>query len=479
MLSTPYRSFGSNQNHESILELMKSTNPLLQALNLIVILLWSSTLTAQMSVQYVDTLEQTLTRLATENNLKGVASAVVFPDGSTWTEATGNHGTETLRTDMLFDIGSNTKSMVAAIILLLEEEGALSVDDTLYKFISPIEHVPHGITLKQLLLQRSGVSQYTRHPNFIGTLFSDRDHFWHPDSLLANFMAPPNFQAGTRWQYSNTNYLLLGKVIEAVEGIPFNQVLKNRLFSPLSLDSSYLDTYDTYTLKKTGYFWHTGQYFNDGFVSLMSATWAAGGVVSTPNDFASWCHQLCRGDVLSASSMDKMRTGHDFGGGNIYGMGIEEIQYKGKPYLMHGGTTMQNSEMHYSLESDFSVVTMDLDQGKDQETLKLQEALIDILEYAANQQPPVSVVEHEKLGQVNAYPNPSQQSMTVQFPSNSNSNTKENSIEIYSISGQLVTQQSGYQHEIQLNRSEIGNGLYILKAYQNRKLLSSQKIVFY
>jgi len=459
---------------------MKSTGTILKSAILFALFCWIFSASAQMNIQFADTLEQTLVRIAKEKNLKGVAGAVVFPDGTKWSAATGHNGNDSLRTDMLFDVGSNTKSMIAATILLLEEDGLLSINDPLYDFIDPVDGVPNNIVLQHLLQQRSGIARYTRHPDFFNEIFNDRNKLWHPDSLLSNFMAPVSFPAGFRWQYSNTNYLLLGKVIESVTGLPLHEVLRDRLFDQFALDSSYLDTYETYSLDRTGYYWNTGQFYNDGFKSLMSSTWAAGGVISTPMDLASWCHQLSRGDVLSESAMTKMLSGTtDPPTGDVYGMGIEERAYKGRKYLMHGGTTMQNSEMHYSLESDFSVVVMDLDQGLYAETYELQLALIDLLEYAVEQPPIVisSVAENETPVTVNVYPNPSTERMTISLPYELDA--QNNKIEVYGMQGRLVTQTNFYGNEATLNKDEIGNGMFIIRTYSNEKLLSSQKIVFY
>ncbi len=459
---------------------MKSSATIIKPVFLFVLFYWIFSASAQMNIQFADTLEQTLVRVAKEKNLKGVASAVIFPDGTKWSAAAGYHGNDTLRTDMLFDIGSNTKSMISATILLLEEEGLLSVNDHLYDYIDTVEYVPSNVVLKHLLQMRSGIARYTDHPDFISTLFADRDKLWHPDSLLTNFMAPRNFPAGYGYQYSNTNYLLLGKVIESVTGLPLHQVLRDRLYTPLALDSTYLDTYEPYSIDRTGYYWNTGQFYNDGFKSLMSATWAAGGVIATPTDFVSWCHQLARGDVLSEASMTKLLSGtRDPQTGDLYGMGIEERNYNGRKYLMHGGTTMQNSEMHYSLESDFSVVVMDLDQSLTEETYELQLALIDLLEYAVEQPPIVisSVAKNTTTTAINVYPNPSAERMTISLPYELNASN--NKVEVYTMHGQLVAQNNFYGNELTLNKDELGNGMFIVRAYSNEKLLSSQKIVFY
>lgn len=431
---------------------------------------------AQMNLEFADTLEQTFINFAEENNMN-VSSAVIFPDGSTWSSASGKHGNSDLETNMLYDIGSNTKSMTSALILLLEEEGALSIDDTLYHHIDYVANVPYGITLKHLLEQRSGIANYTEDDDFLDQiLYTNKDHFWHPDTLLARFLAEPLFEAGANWSYSNTNYLLLGKVIEAVENKPYNEVLRDRLFVPNNLNESFLSQYDDYPLTKTGAWWTSTDYWQDELVGLMSSTWAAGGVVSTPEDFASWSHQLCRGDILSSTAMEKMLTGSNITPNNVYGLGIETQTFSnGKKYLMHGGTTLQNSEMHYSMDTDFSVVVMDLDQGAYYDTYSLQLALIDVLEYVIPKH--LSVDENPTAFTIKAFPNPSQNEMQIEIPTDLLE--QQLSIEAYDAMGRLVFQQQCNETHTTLHKSDFGTGLFMINIIANKQLIDRKKVTFY
>lgn len=428
---------------------------------------------AQMNVVFADTLEQTLAQFASSNNMEGVASAVVFPDGTTWSGATGNYGAKALHTNLLYDIGSNTKTMISTIIMMLEEEGKLSINDTLYKYINPLPHVPNSISLKLLLNHRSGIANYTEHPDFIDTLFADPNFFWHPDTILKHFTFSPKFPAGTSYDYSNTNYILLGKVIEAVEGLPLNQVLHNRIFTPLQMNHSYLESYDTYTLEKTGAYMSPGNYWDSKFNALFSSAWAAGAVVSTPDDFAWWGYKLFRGDILTPLSLNRMKIGTQLSG-YIYGLGIESTIYKGREYYLHGGTTMQNSEMHYSVESDFSVVVMNLDQGFITQTVNLQHTLIDLLEYIADQ--PLSIEEKKTTYTLKAFPNPSNSTVTIEFPNETQQ--EQITIEIYDLMGKLISQKETRNQKMILNKADFGTGVFWIKTFSNHALFENRTVVF-
>lgn len=280
---------------------------------------------------------------------------------------------------------------------------------------------------------------------------------------------------GSSFEYSNTNYLLLGQVIEAIEQKPFNQVLSDRLFTPFQLNNSYLDQYDPYTQTKVGAWFTQGGYDGTDYVSFMSSAWAAGGVVATPNDLAMWAYRLYRGDVLSAGSLDKMRTGTPLQGGATYGLGVIESTIDGKTYLGHGGTTLQNSEMQYSLSSDFSVVVMNMDYGFYSQTTTLEEELIKLVDALMVQ---VSTEEiNTKQLEVKLYPNPSSSQMTLDVGFESAG--KPVSIEVLDLTGRLVYQQQSVSGTAILDKENIGSGIFVANVLSDNVLIGSKKIVFH
>ncbi len=433
---------------------------------------------AQMNVTWADTLNKLLVKVQGDENMQGLAAGVVFSDGSTWSSAAGYHGTVPLSKDFLYDIGSNTKSMVASIILLLEEESKLSINDTLYQHIAPVPNVPFGITIKQLLGHRSGVFNYTTHPNFINEINTNDTKFWHPDSILSTFLSSPDFAPGTNYNYSNTGYILLGKVIEAIENKPLNQVLKTRIFTPMSLDSTYLDQYDPYTLTKTGAWLSPTLYFPNNFISFMSSAWAAGAVVSTPKDFAEYAHNLFSGQLLSAASLQKMQLGTNLVGSSTYGLGIIKWGYRGKTYLGHGGTTLQNSEMEYSVTSGFSLVLMNLDNGFFNETARAKLKLIDLLEYIEDVQANgMGLANNLKAEiEVSAYPNPSADYITFDLKTENEVNNI--TLEILDIAGRKVMETSTANSTLTLRKETAGTGIFFARILADNQWVKTERIVF-
>src|SRR5437773_4413636 len=139
-----------------------------------------------------------------------------------------------------FRIASNTKTMTATVIVLLAQEGKLSLDDPVSKYVSG---VPDGdkITIAELLNMRSGLYTYDDDPEFWAILERDPTKVWSTAEVLAiAFTHPPYLPPGTDFHYSNTNYALLGLIAEKIDGKPLASFLQDRLFGPLGLKDTTL-----------------------------------------------------------------------------------------------------------------------------------------------------------------------------------------------------------------------------------------------
>jgi D-alanyl-D-alanine carboxypeptidase len=142
--------------------------------------------------------------------------------------------------DTHFRIASNTKTMTAAVILQLEQEDKLRLSDPVSKYVPG---VPNGdnITIAQLLEMPSGLYNYTNDPELSASIDRNPTKVWTPAELLAiAFGHPPNFPPGTKYEYNNTNYALLGLIIEKVDGRPLAQAMRDRLFGPLGMQRTVL-----------------------------------------------------------------------------------------------------------------------------------------------------------------------------------------------------------------------------------------------
>jgi D-alanyl-D-alanine carboxypeptidase len=226
--------------------------------------------------------------------------------------------------DTHFRIASITKTMTSAVLVLLAQEGKLQFSDPVSKYVP---NVPNGenITIAELLTMRSGLYGYTNDPGFAETLDADPTKAWTPQEVLAiAFRHPPEFPPGTAYDYSNTNYVLLGLIAEKVDGKPLAQVFQDRLYGPLGLkrtvlpastDTSIPDPYShgymyggsRFALVDTPYPPDVQAAAEAGTLPPIDYTnqnssyaMGAGGSISTADDLATWIRALVDGQVFNA-----------------------------------------------------------------------------------------------------------------------------------------------------------------------------------
>ena len=149
--------------------------------------------------------------------------------------------------DTHFRIASNTKTMTAAVVLQLAQEGKLELTDPVSKYVSG---VPGGdsITIEQLLKMRTGLYNYTNAQQMATSLDDDPTRVWTPQELLdIAFAQPANFAPDAEFEYSNTNYVLLGLIIEKLDGKSLAAALQDRLFGPLGMTDTEVPAGPDYT----------------------------------------------------------------------------------------------------------------------------------------------------------------------------------------------------------------------------------------
>ncbi len=144
-----------------------------------------------------------------------------------------------------FRIASNSKTMTAAVIVLLAQDGKLHFSDPVSDYVPD---VPNGkdITIADLLKMRSGLYNYTSAPEFSAALDANPAKVWTPQEVLAiAFAHPPNAASNTTYEYNNTNYALLGLIAEKAGARPLAQQFQDRLFAPLGLQQTSLPATET------------------------------------------------------------------------------------------------------------------------------------------------------------------------------------------------------------------------------------------
>jgi D-alanyl-D-alanine carboxypeptidase len=225
----------------------------------------------------------------------------------------------------VFRIGSVTKQFTAVALLLLGEEGKLSLQDKLSKYYP---NFPRGndISLEQMLHHTSGIHNYTAEPNFVneGMVHRSTDEMVE---FIAKIPKTQDFEPGTDWSYSNSAYFILGGVVEKASGQPLAQVFKARFFTPIGMAYSALDDETEIVAGRArGYSGAgPGKFTNAPFIS-MSIPGGAGSVRSTAGDLAKWNAALFGGKVLKAASLAEMLLPGKLNNGENSGAAIAKMR---------------------------------------------------------------------------------------------------------------------------------------------------------
>ncbi|HEY9716583.1 MAG TPA: serine hydrolase domain-containing protein [Trichormus sp.] len=204
-----------------------------------------------------------------------------------------------------FRIGSNTKTFVVTVLLQLQDEHLLSVDDPISKFDIGVE-VPNGdhITIRQLAEMRSGLFEAYNTKQF-NALHIEPNTQITPQQMIGWAVAhKPLFQPGARWNYCNTNYLILGRIIEVVTHDTVGNQIRKRLIEPMGLTATvFPDTVAMPTPYAHGYGLDAKGDWEDVSETVPpSVTWAAGDMISTVPDMARWVKAYVNGTTNSAAS---------------------------------------------------------------------------------------------------------------------------------------------------------------------------------
>ncbi|HEY2724107.1 MAG TPA: serine hydrolase domain-containing protein [Pseudonocardiaceae bacterium] len=277
-------------------------------------------------------LDQVIERKVQQTGVPGVIVGVWSPTGS-YVHGFGVADKAThapMSPDMLIRIGSETKTFTVTGLLQLVDQGRVALDDPISKYVAG---VPQGdrITLRELARMQSGLFNYSNDEQFDRRLLAAPFRPWTPAELLAvSFSHPLVFPPGQGWQYSNTNTVLLGLVVEQVSGQPLPDYLQKNVFGPLGLTrTSFPDTNafpephpQGYTTESPG-----------GPEAIAtdwdpSWAWAAGAMISDLKDLRTWAPALATGRLLKPTTQaERLQTvtPPGFSPQAAYGLGLFEV----------------------------------------------------------------------------------------------------------------------------------------------------------
>ncbi len=311
----------------------------------------------------VDTANAELKAFGGKSPIPGAVLGVWIPGKAPWRKGVGFQSIspeEAMQLDDKFRIGSNTKTFVVTVLLQLVDEGKLNLDDPLSKFDVGVK-VPNAekITLRELCQMRSGLFEAYNTPELDKLNITLQTKITARELVGYAVKQPPLFLPGTKWNYCNTNYLLLGLIIEAVAHHPVEEEIRNRLLVPLGLHNTSFPTSNPnmpqpfahgYTLEKDGG-------WKDETVLLPPMlTWAAGVMISDMADMKIWVKDYVTGTtnspVTQKQRLDCLPIGKP---GLSFGLGIG---CSAGWYGYTGGTPGYNTGVYYSPAKDITTIAL-------------------------------------------------------------------------------------------------------------------------
>ena len=265
-------------------------------------------------------------------------------------------------------IGSNTKTFVAVVVMQMVQEGKVGLDEPIETYLPGLikgEGIDASrITVRQLLQHTSGLPEHTDYYFSSNAAALENIQHYIParDLLDVALSKPAAFEPGTQWSYSNTNYIVLGMLIERVSQRPVGEQIDQRIIKRLGLSHTYLPGNGEKKIRGS----HPQGYHINGEGKLEDVTemdaslpWAAGAMVSTPSELNTFFQAVFDGRLLTQASIDEMKKGVDTGsGGMVYGLGLF-----GTP-LSCGGTSWGHGggifgyETHNAIGPDGTAVTV-------------------------------------------------------------------------------------------------------------------------
>lgn len=296
-----------------------------------------------------------------EWEVPGLSAAVILPDSTTWVGVSGmSSDTEAMNSDMLFGLASVTKTYIAALVVQLAEEGALSVEDSAGQWISELGQINGDITIRQLLNHTSGLNRYQYTPKYReAIIYSQPGRVWTAQEILEEFQGEPECQPGACWGESMMDYVLIGMIIEKATLTSVSDQLVARFFAPLGLEHTFLYPEQKYSADLMSHLWWdvTGSGKPVDVVAgtgdlplagLFSSLWASGAMHATAEDLARFVRDLFEGKAIQADALAEMlRPGPELYPGAFYGYSVVIEQVDGETAYWHNGGAGYSSVYYY------------------------------------------------------------------------------------------------------------------------------------
>lgn len=304
---------------------------------------------------YREAIQQRLDAFRQRVGAPGATAAFVLADGCSGAVASGVSNKSTgqpMQPDDRMLAGSVGKMHVAAVMLQLVEAGHAELDAKISRWVGGEPWFPrlpnaHQITLRHLMNHTSGMPEHVTLPEMIAALAATPDKVWRPEELVALVLdKEPVCPVGECWSYADTNYILVGMIIERITGRTYYGELTTRILEPLRLTDTIPSDrnplpglVDGYTFEQNPFPVPEVVVSNGRCAFNPQMEWTGGGLLSTSRDLARWARLLYAGDVLKPETKDAMLSGVDTPRwpNTTYGLGVIIRQTEHGPAYGHAG----------------------------------------------------------------------------------------------------------------------------------------------
>jgi CubicO group peptidase (beta-lactamase class C family) len=293
-----------------------------------------------------------------DQHIPGLALAVVHDSKLVKSQGYGLANIELnvpVKPETVFQLGSIGKQFTATAVLLLAEDGKLSLDDPIAKYFPTAPRTWRNITIRRLLNHTSGLADYTDDTYVRPGGLTDLRATLTDDEIFRRFTTLPfDFRPGEKWKYSNTGYAILGFLIHKVSGQSYGDFLDARVFKPLGMTATrVISESDIIPNRSAGYLLVKNEIQNQNWVAPHWNTLADGALYSTSADMAKWDAALSDGAILKPTSYAQMWTPAPLNSGKSYPYGFawDITAINGHRLLEHGGA-WQGFTAHYARYPD-------------------------------------------------------------------------------------------------------------------------------
>jgi CubicO group peptidase (beta-lactamase class C family) len=261
-----------------------------------------------------------------------------------------------MASDAVFRLGSLTKQFTAAAIMLLVEDGKLGLDDDLQSVLADYPGRGRRVTIRHLLNHTSGIKNFNSLPDF-----PERTDMTLGEVIALFKDLPPDFTPGERYLYSNSGYVLLGAVIDALSGMAYRTFLLERFFRPLGMRQTRYLYDEPIVLKRARGYSLGAKGIENARTMSMTLPHAAGALGSTVSDLLTWTHALRTGRAISAQSYAAMIEPARLNDGSLseYGFGLIGLKFRDRTAITHlGGINGFATMMAHFPEDELTFVVL-------------------------------------------------------------------------------------------------------------------------